>query len=156
MTWMEFLTQYGGAMFGYLGVAFAVVFSGFGSAYGTGGTGAAAASLIKDQPEKFTQALILQLLPGTQGLYGFVIGFMILFTVTPDLALADGFRLLIASLPIAFVGWISGQQQGKVSTAGLQVLAKRPENVANAIILTIMVETYAILAFITSILLIYV
>ena len=84
MTWMEFLTQYGGAMFGYLGVALAVVFSGFGSSYGTGGTGAAAASLIKDQPEKFTQALILQLLPGTQGLYGFVIGFMILFTITPD------------------------------------------------------------------------
>lgn len=156
MTWMEFLTQYGGAIFGYLGVALAVAFSGFGSSYGTGGTGAAAASLIKDQPEKFTQALILQLLPGTQGLYGFVIGFMILFTVTPDLALADGFRLLIASLPIALVGWISGQQQGKVSTAGLQVLAKRPENVANAIILTIMVETYAILAFITSILLIYI
>lgn len=156
MTWMEFLTQYGGAMFGYLGVALAVVFSGFGSSLGTGGTGAAAASLIKDQPEKFTQALILQLLPGTQGLYGFVIGFMILFTITPDLALADGFRLLIASLPVGLVGWVSGQHQGRVSTAGLQVLAKRPENVANAIILTIMVETYAILAFITSILLIYV
>ena len=156
MTWMEFLTQYGGAIFGYLGVALAVAFSGFGSSYGTGGTGSAAASLIKDQPEKFTQALILQLLPGTQGLYGFVIGFMILFTITPDLALADGFRLLIAALPVGLVGWISGQQQGKVSTAGLQVLAKRPENVANAIILTIMVETYAILAFITSILLIYV
>ena len=59
MTWMEFLTQYGGAIFGYLGVALAVVFSGFGSSYGTGGTGSAAASLIKDQPEKFTQALIL-------------------------------------------------------------------------------------------------
>ncbi len=156
MDWMTFFTENGGAILGYLGVALAVALSGFGSSIGTGTTGAAAASLIKDQPEKFTQALILQLLPGTQGLYGFVIGFMILFSISPDLALADGFRLLIAALPIALVGWVSGKHQGNVSTAGLQILAKRPENVANGIILAIMVETYAILAFISSILLIYV
>ena len=46
-----------------------------------------AAALLKEQPEKFASALILQLLPGTQGLYGFVIGILIWLQLTPELPL---------------------------------------------------------------------
>ena len=59
-------------------MAVASIFSGIGSAKGVGIAGEAAASLIKEQPEKFVQALILQLLPGTQGIYGFIIAFFIM------------------------------------------------------------------------------
>lgn len=150
----KFMTQYGGQFLAIMGIAFAVIFSGFGSAVGVGQTGAAAAALTKDQPEKFVQSLILQLLPGTQGLYGFVIGFLIYLQLDPAMPVEVGANLLIASLPIAFVGWISAVYQGRAATAGLQILAKRPENVTNAIIYAVMVETYAILAFVISFLLV--
>ena len=67
----------GGIVFAVLGMAMATIFAGIGSAKGVGFTGEAAAALTTEQPEKFGQALILQLLPGTQGLYGFVIAFLI-------------------------------------------------------------------------------
>ena len=126
----SYFSTHGGAFFAALGVAIAVALSGMGSALGVGKTGQAAAALLKEQPEKFAQALILQLLPGTQGLYGF-------FT----------------ALPVAIVGYFSAKHQGNVATAGMQILAKRPEDMMKGVILAAMVETYAILAFVVSFLL---
>jgi len=57
----------GGMVFAIIGMGIATIFSGIGSAKGVGQTGEAAAALTTNQPEKFGQALILQLLPGTQG-----------------------------------------------------------------------------------------
>lgn len=149
-TWMEFWVQNGGHILAMAGIAIAVLFSGIGSARGVGETGEAAAALLKDQPEKFVQALILQLLPGTQGLYGFLIGFLMMQNLGGDISMAQGFQYVIAALPVGFVGLISAKYQGQVSTAGLQILAKRPENYTNGIILAVMVETYAILALLIS------
>ncbi len=73
--------QQGSAFFAALGVVLAIFLSGIGSARNVGSTGQAAAALLKEQPEKFVSALILQLLPGTQGLYGFVIGILIFLKV---------------------------------------------------------------------------
>ena len=81
----SYFSAHGGAFFAAFGVAIAVALSGMGSALGVGKTGQAAAALLKEQPEKFAQALILQLLPGTQGLYGFVIGILIWLQIKPDL-----------------------------------------------------------------------
>ena len=94
----------GGIVFAILGMAIATIFSGIGSAKGVGMTGEAAAILTTEQPEKFGQALILQLLPGTQGLYGFVIAFFILGKISPDMGMVDGLAMLGASLPNAFTG----------------------------------------------------
>ena len=154
-TWVDFFVSNGGLILAYLGAAVAVTFSGFGSAAGVGQCGAAATALLKDEPEKFVQALILQLLPGTQGLYGFVVGLMIyLLTNGVDVTLAQGLQYLFAAIPVGFVGWISAKHQGQVSTAALQILAKRPENNTNGIILAVMVETYAILAFVISLMMV--
>ena len=69
-------------------MALAVILPGIGSAKGVGIVGEAVAGLTTEEPEKFGKGLILQLLPGTQGLYGFVIGLMVL----PKLAKAYDFR----------------------------------------------------------------
>ena len=77
MTWIQFFIENnGGFIFGALGIALAVGMSGIGSAKGVGIAGEAITGLLTEQPEKFGKALVLQLLPGTQGLYGFVIGFL--------------------------------------------------------------------------------
>lgn len=150
---VEFFTQYGGLIFGVLGAAVAVFLSGMGSAKGVGIAGEAAAGVIVEEPEKFVQALILQLLPGTQGLYGFVIGLFTMFRLNIDMSLVEGLYLLMAGLPIGVVGYYSAIAQGKVSIAGQNILAKNSKEVTKAIILAVMVETYAILAFAISFLL---
>jgi V/A-type H+-transporting ATPase subunit K len=153
--WLTFFVENnGGFIFAALGIAIAVIFSGWGSARGVGMTGEAAASLIKEQPEKFGKSLILQLLPGTQGLYGFVIGFLIYLNMDQAMPLADGIYMFMAALPIAFTGLTAGFAQGRVSTAAVQILAKREEQNSKGIIYSAMVETYAILGFVISFLLV--
>lgn len=152
---MEYLiNNSGGIIFAILGMATATIFSGIGSSKGVGMTGEAAAALTTSQPEKFGQALILQLLPGTQGLYGFVIAFLIFTNLSGDLSVVQGLGYLDASLPIAFTGLFSGIAQGKVAAAGIQILAKKPEHSTKGIIYAAMVETYAILGFVISFLLV--
>lgn len=154
-TWLQFFIENnGGFIFATLGVALAVIFSGMGSARGVGMTGEAAAALIKEQPDKFGKSLILELLPGTQGLYGFVVGFLIYLNMSSDMALQDGFYMMMAALPIAFTGLTSGIAQGRVATAAIQILAKREEHTTKGIIYAAMVETYAILGFVISFLLV--
>lgn len=150
----SYFGTYGGLFFASLGIALAVFLSGMGSALGVGATGQAAAALLKEQPEKFVNALILQLLPGTQGLYGFAIGMMIYINLKPDLALQSGVSYFLAALPVAIVGFFSAKHQGRVATAGMQILAKRPEENTKGIILAVMVETYAILAFVVSLMMV--
>ena len=145
-----FFAEYGGIMLGSLGVALAALLGGIGSAKGVGLAGEAAAGVIIEEPEKFGKALILQLLPGTQGLYGFVIGMLMLFKLSPDMDLYKGFILLCAGLPVGLTGLVSGISQGKVSVAGINILAKNEPQQARGIILAVMVEMYAILGFAIS------
>ena len=153
--WLTFFAENnGGLMFAALGAAMATIFAGIGSSKGVGMTGEAAAALTTEQPEKFGQALILQLLPGTQGLYGFVIAFLIFLNTGADTTLAQGLYMFMAALPIAFTGLFSGISQGRVASAGIQILAKKPEHATKGIIYSAMVETYANLGFVISFLLV--
>lgn len=155
MTWIQFFIENnGGMIFAALGAALAVGLSGIGSAKGVGIVGEAAIGLVTEEPEKFGKALVLQLLPGTQGLYGFVIGFLIFTKMTSGMAFEQGLYLLAAGLPIAFAGLWSGIAQGKVAASGIQILAKNEEHNTKGIILAAMVETYALLGFVISFMLV--
>ena len=151
---MEFLTQYGGITIGAIGVALAAALPGIGSAKGVGIVGEAATGLLAEEPEKFGKALILELLPGTQGLDGFGIALLGSLKLAPDMSLAQGAYLFAACLPIAFAGWKSAIAQAKTAASAVQILAKRPEHNTKGIILTVMVETYALLGFVMSLLLV--
>ena len=99
MSWIQFFMENnGGLIFAAMGVALAVGLSGIGSAKGVGIVGEAATGLVTEEPEKFGKALVLQLLPGTQGLYGFVIGFLIFTKMTSGMPLDQGLYLLGACL----------------------------------------------------------
>ena len=67
-----------GVVYGLLGAAIAVLFAGAGSALGVGIAGQAASGVVTEDPSKFAKVLIMQLLPGTQGLYGLLVGFITL------------------------------------------------------------------------------
>ena len=154
-TWIEFfMNNNGGMIFGAIGVALAVGLAGIGSAKGVGLVGEAASGLVTEEPEKFGKALVLELLPGTQGLYGFVIGFVAYTKLAPGMDLATGLVLVGACLPLAIAGLFSGIAQGRVAAAGIQILAKKPEHNTKGIILSAMVETYALLGFVISFMLV--
>ena len=146
----ELFTQYPGLCLASLGVFLAVALAGVGSAIGVGLAGEAAAGIVIEEPEKFGKSLVLQLLPGTQGLYGFVIGLFILFKISPDLAAQSGFMYMVSGVVIGLGGLCSAIAQGKVSVAGLNILAKNEEQQTKGIIYAVMVELYAILAFATA------
>ena len=104
------------------------------------------------------QGLILQLLPGTQGIYGLLVGFIVLSKVgllgggVAQISVQTGLMILAACLPIGVVGLISGMHQGKTAVASIGIVAKKPEQFAKSMLFPAMVETYAILALLISIL----
>ena len=143
-----------------LGAAAAVIFAGMGSAKGVGIVGEAASGLLSEDPSKFGKALILQALPGTQGIYGLITAFLIIFNMgilggnPVDLTIGQGMYYLAAGLPIAVVGYFSAIAQGRVAASGINLLAKRPDEVGKAITSAALVETYAIFAVLVSLLLV--
>lgn len=144
-----------------IGAACAALFAGIGSAKGVGLVGEAAAGVVSVDPNKFSKVLILQLLPGTQGLYGLLTAILLLTRIgviggsAQALTTAEGLMYLGACLPIAIVGLFSGIAQGRAAAAGVGIVAKKPDHSGKGIIMAAMVETYAILALLISILLIY-
>ena len=142
-----------GLIFAALGAAVAVFLSGIGSAKGVGMVGEVAAGLMAEEPEKFGKSLVLQLLPGTQGLYGFVIGLMVLGKLNASMTFQNGLGILMACLPVALAGYGSAIAQGRVAASGISLLAKNEEQNTKGIIYAVMVETYALLAFVVSIML---
>ena len=147
---MEFLNTIGGYALGLLGAGLAALMAGIGSAKGTGIAGEAGAGLVSEDPSKFGKAMILQVIPGTQGLYGFVIWFLAFGKLVPGMSVAEGLQVLAACLPIAFGGLLSGIAQGKVAAASVNILAKKPDDWSKGMILCITVEFYAILALLAS------
>jgi len=153
MNFGQMLLTNGGVLVATLGITLAVILSGIGSARGVGMVGEAATGIIIEEPEKFGRSLVLQLLPGTQGLYGFVIGLMAMGNLRLDMSMVEGIYIFVACLPIVFVEYYSAIYQARVSVAGLAILAKNEEHATKGIIYAVMVETYALLSFVMSLIL---
>lgn len=146
-----------GIVFALLGAALAALMAGAGSAKGVGIGGQAAAGVVTEDPTKFGKVLILQLLPGTQGIYGLLIAFITLSQIgilggDSEMSLAKGLLYFAACLPMAIVGYFSAVAQAKASVSAIGLVAKKPEQFGKAMIFPAMVETYAILALLISIL----
>ena len=146
-----------GIIFAILGAALAFFLAGAGSAKGVSIAGEAASGVVAEDTDKFVSVMILEALPSTQGIYGFVIAFMIMAKMTElgaGLDVSNGLVLLIAGLPIGVVGMFSGIYQGRVGAASIGIIAKRSSDLVKGIILTLMVELFAIFALLISILMI--
>lgn len=156
MTFSDFLNLLG-PFFAVLGMALASLLPGMGSAKGVGIGGQAASAVVTEDPSQFGKVLVLQLLPGTQGIYGMLIAFMCMINIglmggTAEITAVKGLCYLGACLPIAIVGYFSAIHQAKTSVAAINLVAKRPDQFGKAMLFPIMVETYAILAMLISLL----
>ncbi|MBR0354849.1 MAG: V-type ATP synthase subunit K [Oscillospiraceae bacterium] len=150
---MNIIESFGGMALGMLGAALAAALACVGSAKGTGIAGEAGAGLVSEDPSKSGKVMILQVIPGTQGLYGFVIFFFALNKVTglSNISVQQGLQILAACLPIAIGGLLSAIAQGKVAAASINILAKKPDDWSKGMIMCVVVEFYAILCMLSSI-----
>ena len=145
-----------GLFFAILGAAFAAGFAGVGSARGVGIAGEAGAGLLTEKPELFGKVLILQILPGTQGLYGFIIALLLLNKIgltggTPvELTWSQGLSFFAACLPMAIAGYFSAVYQGRVAASAVSMIAKDSTQTIKGMALSALVETYAVLSLLVS------
>jgi len=138
----------------FAGAAISAALGFAGSAMGMGYAGQAGSGVTSERPELFGKVLLMQALPGSQGIYGLVGAFLILNGAGVIGGAADaeavvistavGLQYLMAGIPIGFAGMFSGAFQGMVSAAGISMIAKDDSLTARAMILSAMVETWAI------------
>ena len=149
-----------GQILALLGAAIAVILSGMGSSKGVGLAGETSAGVSTENPEVSSKLLVLQLLPATQGIYGFLIGVIVLINTNvlggamKDISTLSGLAYLAACLPVAVVGYYSAIRQGRVAASGMLLTGQRPEMSGKAITMTVMVETYAVFALLVSFLMV--
>jgi V/A-type H+-transporting ATPase subunit K len=149
--------QIGGMALALFGAGLAVGLSCVGSAKGTGIAGEAGTGLLSQDPSKSGKVMVLQLLPGTQGLYGLVVFFVCLTRIgilggaAPATA-AEGMKYFAACLPMALGGLLSAIAQGRVAAGSINILAKKPDDWSKGLILCGIVEFYAILSLLASML----
>ncbi len=152
---METLALTSGPALAALGAATAAALGGAGSAIGSGIAGQAASGVTSEKPELFGKLLVLEILPGSQGIYGLVGAFLVtlFFPHIMDLTASQGAYIFFACLPLAITGLFSGMFQGKVAAAGAQVVAKNPDGMGKAIVFAAIVETFAIFGLLITFLL---
>ncbi len=142
-----------------VGGALAVIMGGIGSAIGIGLAGQASSGVMSEDPEKFGSLLLLVALPGTQGIYGFLSAFLVILklgltgeaVIQPGIF--QGWQIMISCLPVAFTGLVSGIHQGKVCASGVYMVAKQPKDLMKPVVMAALVETYAVLGLLITILL---
>ncbi len=157
------ISTIGGIALAFLGGALAVGFSCAGSGKGTGYVGEAATGLLAESPDAFGKCLVLQVLPGTQGLYGLVVWFIAMLQIgligggfdMSTLTFAQGFNVFCACIPMAIGGYITAAAQGKVAASSVNLMAKAPNDWSKGIIMCGVVEFYAILSLLASILMLF-
>ncbi len=147
-----------GVLFAILAATIATVLAGIGSAKGVGGAAQASMGVLSEDSSMFGKMLVLTLLPGTQGLYGFIVGFIIMIRCGilggTEPTLLQGLSYVAASLAIGIGGLISGIAQGKAAVSGISMCAKDGSNFSKAMVSVTLVEIYALLAFIVSLLMV--
>ena len=158
---MSFLESFGGLALALLGSGLAVGLSCVGSAKGTGIAGEAGTGLLCEDPSKSGKVMVLQLLPGTQGLYGMVVWFFALIrmdfmgnaaAVAGSMTVQQGLAFFAACMPMAIGGLLSAIAQGRVAAGSINILAKKPDDWSKGLLLCGIVEFYAILSLLASML----
>lgn len=136
-----------------IGIAACVLLCGVGSCIGLFKTSTAAAGVLGEDPKKFGKVMVLVLLPATQGIYGFIIGIIASGSIAQTMTTAMGWAMVGAVLPMALSGLISAYFQGKAAANCIYAVGKQESLSGKLIVYPGMIEFYAILGLIISIML---
>ena len=151
-----------GLALGLLGAGLCFGLGATGSSMGVGIAGMTASGVLTEDPNKFGKLIPFIAIPGTQGIYSFVIFFIITVVKLNMLevknihmpTLHQGLNLLFIGFSAGLVQYGSAIYQGKVAAAAIGIVAKKPEQTGKALILPAFVETYAVMALVAALLII--
>jgi V/A-type H+-transporting ATPase subunit K len=140
-----------------LGGALAVAGGGVGSAMGITYASNMATGVLSEDPDKFAKMMAICVLPGTQGIYGFVAGFLTFFTYVNNLdkVMGKGIQVFAANLPVALVCLVSAIFQGLTGVGSIGLAAKQEEAFGKSIIFPALVETYAVISLVFTVLVLF-
>lgn len=146
-----------GADWALLGAGFAAVLGGIGSAIGITIASAVVSGIVTEDGEKFGKLLPLAAMPATQGIYGFISAVLVLFFFgifdgEVGLSAAAGFKVFLACMPVAFLCLVTAIYQGRTGATAAGIVARRSEDSGKALIFPALVETYAVLSLIVTVL----
>lgn len=136
-----------------IGIALCVLLCGIGSCIGLFKTSTAASGVLGEDPKKFGKVMVLVLLPATQGIYGFIIGIIASGYLVQGISTALGWAMVGAVVPMALSGLISAYFQGKSASNCIYAVARQESLSGKLIVYPGMIEFYAILGLIISIML---
>jgi len=148
-----------GADWALIGGGFAAILGGIGSAIGITIASSVVSGIVTEDGEKFGKLLPIAAMPSTQGIYGFITAVLVLIffklfgaDVQIDLAGAAGFKVFLACQPVAWLCFVTAIYQGRTGAAAAGIVARRGEDSGKALIFPALVETYAVLALIVTVL----
>ncbi len=151
-----------GLTIGIIGLALCALICGVGSGLGLKATGKASAGVLAEDPSKFSKVILLTLLPATQGLYGFVIAIigagylptaqnLANMNVSEAQVLAQGWNVFWACVPMMLGGAVSAYLQGRTAASTIIAVGKKSEIASKAFLFPAMIEFYALLGLVVSI-----
>ncbi len=151
-----------GVTIGIIGLALTALLCGVGSGLGLKSTGKAAAGVLAEDPSKFSKVIVLSLLPATQGIYGFVIAILGAgylptaanlgdISATASQITAQGWNVFWACVPMMVGGAVSAFLQGRTAASTIIAVGKKGEIASKSLIFPAMIEFYALLGLVVSI-----
>lgn len=145
-----------GNAFALIGAALAVGLCCTGSAFGMFFVQRASCGIVAEKPEKYSKTLILQLIPSSSALYGFIVAFLVLakvvLTDTAAYTLNQGLMVMAGCLAVAVAGMTAAVAQGKVCASAVMMVGKRDDALGRAITMSVFTELFALFGLIISIL----
>lgn len=147
----------GGNVFALIGAALAVGLCCTGSAIGMSHVQRASCGVITEKPEKYSKTLILQLIPSSNALYGFIVAFLVLVKIVLSndgsfYSLDQGLMVMAGCLAVTIGGFTSAIAQGKVCASAVVMVGKHDDALGRAITMSVFAELFALFGLIISIL----
>lgn len=135
-----------------LGLALSTILCGIGSSLGLKYTVSTLSGVAAGDPSKVGKCMIIALLPATQGLYGLVISIVGMGSLTAVQAdPAKGFAVFFAACIMAVSGMFSAILQGKAASSAIVAVGKKSELSGKLMMYPAMIEMYALLGLVASI-----
>jgi V/A-type H+-transporting ATPase subunit K len=147
-----------GLIMALLGIAISAILGPIGSSIGMSLAGNAAAGVLSEKPELYGRTLVIQAIPGTQGIYGFLVAVLLMSQIgllggsLATLNAYQGFAVFVTALPVSVVGLFSGIFQGKTAAAAIIMAGKNANLATRGMIIAAMIETAQLLALLVSVL----
>ena len=136
-----------------IGAFLAIAIAGFGSAKGLDIAGNAAAGVTGEDDKNFSSALVMDALPQTQVIYGFIIAVLITLGIMGgEMTVEQGWIAIAAGLAVGIAG-LSAINQGRVAAASIGATAKNPGIKGKVLIFIVMPEIAALFGFVVAIML---